>query len=594
MQPYVTDGTAAGTVRLSDSLAFRTSNQYVNDISGPKQFTAVGGELFFIASDGIRGNAVWRSDGTAAGTGIVSDALRVGDTPPGLPLPRIIAHNGSAYFAATDGVLGNELYRAPAVPMPTANAGGPYAGVPSSFIPVSGAASKAGSSPIVSYEWDLDYHGKTFHTDATGIAAQVMVKSTPANSQWVALRVTDADGNTNVATAPVNSVQAAVITGKVYIDGNGNGTQDAGEQGQPNVTVYIDVNVNGSPDAGDVQTTTDSSGNYTFDNLNPLKYTIREVVPSGYNQTAPAAGSADVTAVSGQTAAGPTFGNAPAAAITSVSGASLAGVEGTPASGVLATFHDSHANALSTLSATIQWGDGGSGSGTVGFDAASGNYQVSGSHTYAFAGVYHPSVAITDSAGGSATPSATVNVADAALAAFGASISPTTTQVATAVVGSFTDADLGAKAAYFTADIDWGDGAAHSAGTVSLNPQTGRFDVGGAHTFAKAGQYTLLIQVQDSGGAGTLITSAANVGPITPPPGNPLSSAAGTRNLVSIEGYAVSGILATFKSTDSIASHLSAAINWGDNSSSAGAVTFNKKANGRTYVSVNPITKAAE
>ena len=26
----------------------------------------------------------------------------------------------------------------------------------------------------------------------------------------------------------------------------------------------------------------------------------------------------------------------------------------------------------------------------------------------------------------------------------------------------------------------------------------------------------------------------------------------------------------------------------------AGAVTFNKKANGRTYVSVNPITKAAE
>src|SRR4051812_4942665 len=35
--------------------------------------TAVGGSLFFSASDGVHGGELWKSDGTPAGTGMVKD-----------------------------------------------------------------------------------------------------------------------------------------------------------------------------------------------------------------------------------------------------------------------------------------------------------------------------------------------------------------------------------------------------------------------------------------------------------------------------------------------------------------------------------------
>ena len=36
--------------------------------SKPSQLTAVNGQLFFAATDGINGTELWKSDGTAAGT----------------------------------------------------------------------------------------------------------------------------------------------------------------------------------------------------------------------------------------------------------------------------------------------------------------------------------------------------------------------------------------------------------------------------------------------------------------------------------------------------------------------------------------------
>jgi hypothetical protein len=58
----------------------------------------------------------------------------------------------------------------------------------------------------------------------------------------------------------------------------------AKKSGLPNQTVFIDANDNGVLDTGERTAVTDSKGNYKF--VVPVgNYRVREVVPTGYNQT---------------------------------------------------------------------------------------------------------------------------------------------------------------------------------------------------------------------------------------------------------------------------------------------------------------------
>jgi len=68
-----------------------------------------GNSLFFFADDGVHGQELWASDGTAEGTRMVLD-ICPGDCLSGFSSP-ITVHDGALYFVANDGLHGRELWR---------------------------------------------------------------------------------------------------------------------------------------------------------------------------------------------------------------------------------------------------------------------------------------------------------------------------------------------------------------------------------------------------------------------------------------------------------------------------------------------------
>src|SRR5437763_1516704 len=70
----------------------------------------VNGLLFFAANDGVHGEELWETNGTAAGTRMVKD-INPG-TGNGLsPAPNLTNINGKLYFGANNGVTGTELWK---------------------------------------------------------------------------------------------------------------------------------------------------------------------------------------------------------------------------------------------------------------------------------------------------------------------------------------------------------------------------------------------------------------------------------------------------------------------------------------------------
>lgn len=98
-EPWVTDGTVAGTNLVSNI------NQTTS--SSAKEFTPMGGKLYFTANDGLRGRELWATDGTQAGTSMVKDIFNGANSsnPNSLTV-----YNGKLYFVAIDNVNGFELW----------------------------------------------------------------------------------------------------------------------------------------------------------------------------------------------------------------------------------------------------------------------------------------------------------------------------------------------------------------------------------------------------------------------------------------------------------------------------------------------------
>jgi hypothetical protein len=152
--------------------------------------------------------------------------------------------------------------------------------------------------------------------------------------------------------------------------------------------------------------------------------------------------------------------------------------------------------------ASIDWGDGtpattGTISGPTG-----GPFTVTGKRTYDDEGTYTIKVTITDT--GNTANSFTVNdtatIGDASLSASGISPLPVSGQSFNGPVADFTDANTDTSSpADFAATIDWGDGTATSAGTVTGSG--GSYEISGSHSYTDTGYYTVKVHIADDGGS---------------------------------------------------------------------------------------------
>ncbi|HJT33292.1 MAG TPA: DUF4214 domain-containing protein [Pirellulales bacterium] len=409
--------------------------------------------------------------------------------------------------------------------------------------------SVSGAAGLYSIAGDHTYADEGAFTISV-VATETAATPTATATTSAIVEVSDSDALTGAASAA--ATEGTTFTGTVAT------FTDAGYPGNVagDFTAVIDWG-DGTTTSG---TVTGSTGAFTVSGVHmyasegsfPLSVTLIDNSPG--TATATATGTATV---------------ADNDTLMAGAAATLAGTEGATVSGVLATFTDTTypTNIPADFLASIDWGDGSTTSGTV--SGTPGSFTVTGSHVYAEEGTKTATIVLADDTPNTSTGTATaiINVADAALAATGATIAPTEGLSFSGVVANFTDADPNGTASDYTAMIAWGDGSTTS-GTVAANG-SGGFQVTGDHTYTEEGTSTITVTIADVGGSTADTISTAHVADAT------LSATAVA--VSSPEYTAFSGKVATFTDADpkGTASDYTATIDWGDGSTTSGTVAAN-------------------
>lgn len=174
---------------------------------------------------------------------------------------------------------------------------------------------------------------------------------------------------------------------------------------------------------------------------------------------------------------------------------------------------------VSSFTSMISWGDGTNSSGTI-TALGSGQFSVSGAHTYVEEGSYIFTVSATESGGSFANAQGVATVSDAPLTGFSVTDNTPAGGSFSFPLGSFTDANPSSTVTDFAATVNWGDGTALSIGTIAANG-IGNFSVGASHTYLVPGDYTASVQVTDVGGSTSTVSDTIQISP--PPVPEPAS-----------------------------------------------------------------------
>ena len=261
--------------------------------------------------------------------------------------------------------------------------------------------------------------------------------------------------------------------------------------------------------------------------------------------------------------------------ITPGTPAAITAVEGMAFTAQVGTFTDANPGALPTQYATtINWGDGSITTAGVIAKEANGTFTVTGSHTYAEESAVGTPYAITvtiasigGTSPGTTTDTGTATVSDAPLFSQGSPITGvegTGLTPSPITVATFTDSDPGGMPTDYTATINWGDGTAASAGTITqigLSPNGSTFSVTGTHTYDEEGNFQTLVTITDVGGSQTLAVGSAVIADA------PLTPLATQPTVVTTEAQVFSGAVAAFTDGNPVApisDETYVTIDWGD------------------------------
>jgi ELWxxDGT repeat protein len=251
---WKSDGSTAGTVQVKDINVGAGA-------SSPTGLTNINGTLYFAASDGtaagLHGTELWKSDGTAGGTVMVKDIIS-GTGSSGLTgLTNI---NGTLYFAASDGTTtglhGTELWKSDGTDAGTVMVTDIYSGTTSSG--PTGLTNVGGKLAFTANGWAGGYNdgatgNEPWYYDPTAgtptLMKDIMLSHAALNSgdpgsmmnvngifywfQYVdsvhGMKLWRYDGNTTMAVTGIASISSqamANVNGDLYIvasDGTGTG-----------------------------------------------------------------------------------------------------------------------------------------------------------------------------------------------------------------------------------------------------------------------------------------------------------------------------------------------------------------------------------
>jgi ELWxxDGT repeat protein len=110
------DGTAAGTFLVADidpGPGPNTERRICGDNPGPRDMVVVHGIVYFFAKHPAFGTELWRSDGTAQGTWMVTEVYPGPDPPPvqrssGIPVAELVATTDRLFFFGPGGLWTSE------------------------------------------------------------------------------------------------------------------------------------------------------------------------------------------------------------------------------------------------------------------------------------------------------------------------------------------------------------------------------------------------------------------------------------------------------------------------------------------------------